>query len=369
MAVAYVYFTALPTPLQNTIPNLPYILAVAVLLMAIYFNIGSLFYLGLICFFSWFVLSQGWLVSATTVNLTAVACILSLLALGLLTEKGLLSAAWLRHLIVIVIFTSLYVFATQPPLILDTLMATQVLPISWFDWTPLNQLTWGLSLLVGLILATTYMTQNKRQSLNGLIILIVILLLLSFRENDTASALICNGGLLVLLFSALQKSWHLAYVDALTALPGRRALEEKLQRSLGIYALAMLDVDHFKKFNDSYGHDVGDDVLRMIAAKINQVGGGGKAFRYGGEEFTVVFNNHSADEISTHLQTLIDVIAATPFVVNRRKKQKPKTVQVTISIGLTDSIQKANASETIKTADEALYQAKKKGRNRLHIKH
>jgi diguanylate cyclase (GGDEF)-like protein len=193
-------------------------------------------------------------------------------------------------------------------------------------------------------------------------------LLIHCVDNQLASNLICAASLLVLLFSTLQESWHLAYVDELTALPGRRALEERLQRSLGIYALAMIDIDHFKKFNDSYGHDVGDDVLRMIAAKIGQVKGGGKAYRYGGEEFTVVFSNHSADEIKSHLQDLIDTVAATPFVVNRRKSQKPTTVQVTISVGLTDSIHKTNTSQTIKVADEALYQAKRKGRNRLQIK-
>jgi diguanylate cyclase (GGDEF)-like protein len=92
------------------------------------------------------------------------------------------------------------------------------------------------------------------------------------------------------------------------------------------------------------------------------------AYRYGGEEFTIVFPNHGADEIKSHLQDLIQAVANTPFVVNRRRGQKPQEVQVTISIGVTDSIGKADAASTIKTADQALYTAKKKGRNRLQMK-
>jgi len=68
------------------------------------------------------------------------------------------------------------------------------------------------------------------------------------------------------------------------------------------YVIAMLDVDHFKSFNDTYGHDVGDQVLKMVAAKINGVKGGGKPFRYGGEEFTVIFPRRRLAEAIPHLE-------------------------------------------------------------------
>jgi diguanylate cyclase (GGDEF)-like protein len=60
------------------------------------------------------------------------------------------------------------------------------------------------------------------------------------------------------------------------------------------FTIAMLDIDHFKRFNDTYGHEVGDQVLKMVAAKLGQVRKGGRAFRYGGEEFALVFPNRSA---------------------------------------------------------------------------
>ena len=92
-----------------------------------------------------------------------------------------------------------------------------------------------------------------------------------------------------LCISLAHEGFHMAFRDELTGLPGRRALNEKLQRMGRIYTLAMADVDHFKVFNDTHGHDVGDQVLRMVAAQLRRVSGGGHAYRYGGEEFTLVF--------------------------------------------------------------------------------
>ena len=367
--LVYAYFSKLPIPIQQALPLLPYIMFAAVLLMAFYFNLSGLFYFSLACFLSWFLLDQSLNLNEFALNLLFISTLLAVFCIGILPEKGLMTfAAWLSHSLVLIIVAVSYGLWTRQPAGLIAGFQPQILPPSWLQWTLLGPTAWGLLLAACIILGLIFTLYNKRQAFNALITLSVVTLLFIWHQNTLALSLTCGAGCLALLFSALQKSWHLAYVDELTALPGRRALEERLQRSLGIYALAMVDIDHFKKFNDNYGHDVGDDVLCMIAAKIGQVGGGGKAYRYGGEEFTVVFSNHSADEIKTHLQALIDAIAETPFVVNRRKNQKPKTVQVTISIGLTDSIHKANANQTIKVADDALYQAKKKGRNRLQVK-
>ena len=167
----------------------------------------------------------------------------------------------------------------------------------------------------------------------------------------------------------------MAYLDELTELPGRRALREKLQKIGGSYAVAMLDVDHFKKFNDNYGHDAGDAVLRMIAAHLKKVTGSGSAFRYGGEEFTIVFSGKSAEEAIPHLDTLRESIANTPFVINRanrrnnagklnKKTDRRRTVQVTVSAGVSDSEGSGGSPwDILKQADKALYRAKKKGRN------
>lgn len=155
----------------------------------------------------------------------------------------------------------------------------------------------------------------------------------------------------------------------------------------GNYTVAMLDVDHFKKFNDTYGHDVGDQVLKMVAVQMMRVTGGGRAFRYGGEEFTVLFPRKSARDAVVHLNKLREAIAASSFKLrgDDRPKVKPSgpkakqaatkkaaaqdnaTVSVTISIGAAQHQDEQKPEETLKASDEALYRAKDGGRNKVSV--
>jgi diguanylate cyclase (GGDEF)-like protein len=193
------------------------------------------------------------------------------------------------------------------------------------------------------------------------------------------SSFMAAGGV-ILVVSLLQESHHLAFRDQLTGLPGRRALEERL-RSLGErYAIAMVDVDHFKSFNDTHGHDIGDQVLRLVAGRLAQVGGGGTAYRYGGEEFSVVFPGRDADEVAPDLEAIRGAIERYRMTVrggDRPKKAEEgakrrgagagdKQLSVTVSIGVAAPSGKARTPlQVVKAADEALYRAKKGGRNRL----
>ena len=143
------------------------------------------------------------------------------------------------------------------------------------------------------------------------------------------------------------------------------------------YSVAMLDIDHFKRLNDTYGHDVGDQILRMVASRIRRVPGAHKTFRYGGEEFTVLFPNKTRDEAYANAKMICEAIAKSPFVLRnrRRPKKKPpfltkrrtqKKIDVTISIGVAQkSGRHKTAQDTIKAADKALYRAKESGRNRV----
>ncbi|MGH6631513.1 MAG: GGDEF domain-containing protein, partial [Burkholderiales bacterium] len=109
---------------------------------------------------------------------------------------------------------------------------------------------------------------------------------------------------IILLMAVLQESHRMAFRDDLTGLFGRRALEEQLLALGPVYAIAMVDVDHFKKFNDTHGHEIGDQVLKLVGAQMAQIGGGGKAFRYGGEEFSVLFPDHRAEDALPYLEEL-----------------------------------------------------------------
>ena len=115
--------------------------------------------------------------------------------------------------------------------------------------------------------------------------------------------------LVVCKASVVIDSYGLAYRDELTGLPSRRALNQ-LGLSLGNrYTVAMMDIDHFKQFNDTYGHDVGDQVLQWVGTQLTKLRGGGRVFRYGGEEFTLVFPRKKLEQTLERLETLRHSIA------------------------------------------------------------
>lgn len=188
----------------------------------------------------------------------------------------------------------------------------------------------------------------------------------------------------ILVVAMLQESRRLAFNDELTGLPGRRALEEAMAGLGPRYALAMADVDHFKGFNDTHGHDIGDQVLRLVAARLAEVKGGGRAFRFGGEEFTVLFPERTLDEALPHLEAIRASVEAYGMAVRGEDRPKKKEegeqrrgrddegsqppdrmLSVTISIGGAEPGPGMTPAQTLKAADEALYRAKQGGRNRV----
>ncbi|MCF5498398.1 GGDEF domain-containing protein, partial [Pseudomonas syringae] len=191
--------------------------------------------------------------------------------------------------------------------------------------------------------------------------------------------ILCSQVMLMIAAAVAHEAYQMAFRDELTGLPGRRALNERMQRLGRNYVLAMSDVDHFKKFNDTYGHDVGDQVLRLVASKLSKItSGGGKAYRYGGEEFAIVFAARTLDECLPHLEAIRETIANYQIQL-RNKDHRPQddqqgrqrrggphagSVSVTISIGVAErQPEHRSAEEVLKCADQALYAAKGAGRN------
>ena len=128
---------------------------------------------------------------------------------------------------------------------------------------------------------------------------------------------------LVQAVSLLRSSHAMAYRDELTNLLGRRALNERLKGLGPRYSIAMLDIDHFKKFNDTYGHDTGDEVLKLVASRLARVGAGGTAYRYGGEEFSVVFPRKGIEQCTDALDGLRDAGVNTggPATLGQKDRQ------------------------------------------------
>ena len=260
---------------------------------------------------------------------------------------------------------------------------------------------------------------------------VCVFLWLQFAPVGKASDAYVATAALILAASLIETSYVLAYHDELTGIRGRRAFNESLLSLDQQYAIAIVDIDHFKKFNDTYGHDVGDQVLCMVAKRLSDVGGDGQAFRCGGEEFAIVFRNTSAKEAFEHLDALRQRIEKSTFQLrgadrraekaaersaeksgnrragtshsDRRKSAKRKTaaarslskqrelfpqpasqspdrssdrlsdhladhLSVTVSIGVAEpSTRIRQPEQVIQSADQALYRAKNEGRNRVEL--
>jgi diguanylate cyclase (GGDEF)-like protein len=176
---------------------------------------------------------------------------------------------------------------------------------------------------------------------------------------------------------ALQNANHqlsiLALTDSLTGIGNRRYFDEQFQSLLSMaqrgkapLAVLMIDLDHFKRYNDLYGHQAGDDCLRQVGVCIADSfqRPGDCAARYGGEEFAVISVGMSMEELQQHAQQLCDKVRA----LDLAHLDSPCGA-VTVSVGGVARIPTRDtlALSLLKAADKALYQAKQRGRNRVVI--
>jgi diguanylate cyclase (GGDEF)-like protein len=202
-------------------------------------------------------------------------------------------------------------------------------------------------------------------------------------RNPAVTSAYLSLSAMALAISLIERSHWIAYHDELTGLPGRRAFKEAMAGLDELYSIAMVDVDFFKKFNDTFGHETGDDVLRKVAGHLAKVEGG-RAYRFGGEEFVLVFPDRDLTEAADFAEEVRLRIEQDHFVVrgpdrstrkreDRRARSKSSgrhssavKTGVTVSIGVAESNLRTLApQEVIEAADKALYQAKQAGRNRV----
>lgn len=247
------------------------------------------------------------------------------------------------------------------------------------QWMSLIQLAYPLFAGVFILLVVQYLRAPRPLHAAQIIGLLGIFWMLpqTFILPFTLN-IMCSQVMLMIAAAVAHEAYQMAFRDELTGLPGRRALNERMQRLGRNYVIAMTDVDHFKKFNDTHGHDVGDQVLRLVASRLAKVTGGGRAYRYGGEEFALVFAGKTAEECVPHVEAVREVIAN--YVMHLRDKyNRPQddttgcqrragssggTVSVTISIGVAErQADHRNPEAVLKSADQALYNAKGAGRN------
>jgi len=313
-------------------------------------------------------------------NLLSVLLPLNLLFYYLLNERGLLNLYGIKRIGLLVAQSLIVVWlVSSNQFLLYNFLNHQFVTTTLTANTAIQQPAIIVWLAVFLVVLIYWLMQaGFLRAIWMLACIALFIAMYSFFNVLYATLYIIIAGLIISL-GIIINAYNLAYRDELTHLPSRRALKQQLMALGKTYSIAMVDVDHFKKLNDTYGHDVGDDVLKLLASLLSTVEGGGKAFRYGGEEFTVVFPGKDTEHAAEHLEELRIRIASTPFVIRHKKRprKKPeitrhpdetKELNITVSIGVAEKHDEHyNPQEVIKSADNSLYKAKQRGRNQVAI--
>lgn len=207
----------------------------------------------------------------------------------------------------------------------------------------------------------------------------MMLKLVSHLLSNMSVARVSNESLIEHIASesiALEASRHemaeyrkMAFTDQLTGIGNRRAFDEVInaiydKQNYDSWSLILMDVDHFKKVNDTYGHPFGDRILQMVAQQIKQNVRDAYVSRYGGEEFAVILDNVSHEKVLMISDRIRLAIEKMPIQVGERKYPN-----VTVSLGVCMSKDAENANDLISKADKALYASKRAGRNQTTAWH
>ena len=312
-------------------------------------------------------------------NGLAVLLPLNLLGITLLGERGLMTLPGLLRLAFLPLqigLVALLVYLDPSPG--AAWFTVEFLPVRGTSWTPLPHPAL-VAYAVTFIWMAVHLVLHLSGTARGFLWALVASFLALHTAQDTLAATTYLGTAgLILVVGVIEATYFIAFRDQLTELPARRAFNSALLELGGRYSVAMVDIDRFKKFNDEHGHDVGDQVLKLVATQLGEVSGGGKAYRYGGEEFAILFPGKARDDCEPHLERVRQAVAEATFTVRSRmrprtKPQKPrksrrrrKQLSVTVSIGVAERNDRYTTPEKVmKAADRALYRAKDGGRNQI----
>lgn len=369
------------TPWQPILKQAPMLLYLGAIMVALRFKQSKVVYILLFLLLSWALFAE--IDNFSHFNFSPEIWFISQVAVLTLFSFDENKTIWGRHGILRCFILLLVVWFNYR--FNQSITIHQWLDNRYLDSLPVVSSIGQVELLVALMaLFLVMFKQISVSSKTTLVTWVILFFLVYFKLfdlGDETQLLSYSIFGVLLIYGVLTDSYQMAFTDELTGLSARRAL---LQSSISLgkkYTVAMMDVDHFKKFNDTYGHDVGDQVLRMVAAKIGQIKGGGKAYRYGGEEFTIVFPNKSVKYAIPYLEQVRETIANYGMAIrddNRpddgqegkslrsKNESAEKIVKVTISIGVAEREgELKDFDQVMKRADEALYQAKQAGRNCL----
>jgi len=380
------YFASLPAPWRGLLPYASYLILAMGILLSLHFNRSRAFFVFLmLAVFSWngSSLSSGGATGAAAQRVDGILCFLlpiNITLFCLMREKGIFSSAGRKRFLFLLLQAVVLVILGKTGQADAQQQAGEWLHRAAEGYRGLPRLAFPVMGVCGALIAVKSFIRHSLIDSAFLGVLSAIAIVFGASSTGDIQSVFLFAAGLILTVSILQDSHNMAYRDDLTGLLSRRALNEQLEGLGRRYAIAMLDLDHFKRLNDSYGHDVGDQVLRMAASKIRSAGGGGKAYRYGGEEFTIIFPGKGMDDVLPHLEALRADIASYRFDIRGADRPGPAReerrrcvcsgadthVSLTVSIGIAECYGVVRPPrEVLASADEALYRAKQKGRNRV----
>jgi diguanylate cyclase (GGDEF)-like protein len=325
--------------------------------------------------FTWVIPHLSSATAKITANAVTLLLPLNLLVLAFLKERGIISPTGRKRLAIVAIQV-LAVWLLCLPALAEAAgqIGRAFAPAALSTWSGLSQPALLAFLMATAVIMVPLIRRYKAVESSLLWSLIAAFIALSMGRTGHMEGVYFAAGGLTLIVALIETSYAMAYLDELTQLPSRRALNEALLKLGDSFSIAMMDVDHFKKFNDSYGHEAGDQALRLVASRLARIAGGGRAYRYGGEEFAIVFPGKTAEEVFVFLDRMRKIIEDSVFMVrgkDRRRKGKAgigrgskKQINVTVSVGLAAcNGEHLTPTEVIRMADQALYKAKARGRN------
>lgn len=356
---------------------LPYILLPVAVFLGEIFHQSRTSLAAIVLLFSYHIV-QTWLQSPLSIpstklayTLLAIALPLNLLMIHWLPERRLLTRSNIYFLAVLIVQ---FIAAT----LLVTYLSPFDLSILWQDYLISFPLISRLPIAIILVFIASLtlhtMLVFKRNQPHDHVLFISTLfsaLTLVFFHFPMISSVAYSVLSLLLLTNLINCSHELAYIDQLTGIPGRRSLDIELKHLGRTYSIVMIDIDHFKVFNDTYGHKTGDDVLRLVASLIAKGIHHAKVYRYGGEEFTIIFKGRTQGECLRNLEQIRKQISDYPLkIMTHQSCESAKgtltiSTNITVSIGVSDNHKIDNPHSVLKAADKALYRAKSNGRNQI----
>jgi len=376
------WMLAMGTPVSYSKLNivfitLPYILAFFALVLCVWFQHSRVFYAIAVLLFTMSVISaKNGLNQKALINGISLIIPIGFIMLALMEERGIISKSGLIKGLVFIFLTFFVLIdaGTVNPVLARLKQAGFGFRVTEDKGIP------GLSIFLFIVclcvLLIRFLLLSSMMDIAFTGAALGSFIILHFAGYPDVLSVFFSAVYLIFIIALFEASYSLAFHDTLTGVLSRRAMEQEILRLGNKYTIAMVDIDHFKRVNDTYGYQVGDDVLRMVASLIMKNIRSGKVFRYGGEEFAVIFPRKSPDEVIDQLENIRINIEKRPLIIRGkdRPKKKPKriiksrkgegSVNVTVSIGVAEKTEKTHsAAEVIEEADKALYNAKKNGRN------